>query len=84
MTKIAEWFKLETNRAYVYRAVGAVGAVLMFYGVLGGEDLAVILAALSTLLTTGLAVGNTSTEISFDDDSTEFDSHSAPFNGRSA
>lgn len=52
----------QTTRAYIYRVATAVGALGILYGFISGEELAVWLALVATVLGTGLAAGNTPTK----------------------
>jgi fructose-1,6-bisphosphatase/inositol monophosphatase family enzyme len=51
-------------RAYIYRALVVVGALLVFYGVIGEDELNAWLMAAGTLLVleSGLASANTTTK----------------------
>jgi hypothetical protein len=44
-----KWFTTN-RRAYIYRVVLSVGAVLMFYGILSAEELAVWCGLVATIL----------------------------------
>lgn len=55
----------ESHRAYFYRVAGAIGAVLVIYGLIDGAKLGEILLAVGTILGVGgngLAAVNTSTK----------------------
>lgn len=52
----------EKTRAYIYRCLVAAGTVAVFYGVISSEEAVVLGAAVATILSTGLAAYNTSTE----------------------
>ncbi len=52
----------EHVRAYIYRVLTAVGAVLTFHGVITDTALTVYLSAAATVLGVGLAAANTSTK----------------------
>lgn len=51
----------QNTRAYIYRVAAALGALGILYGFITGEELAVWLALVATVLGTGLAAGNTPT-----------------------
>lgn len=54
--------KLSQNtRAYIYRVALAAGTVAAFYGWLSNEEIAIWGGLAATLLSTGLAAGNTKT-----------------------
>lgn len=52
----------ESTRAYIYRVLVAASTVAVFYGVISGEEAAVLLPAIATILGVGLAALNTSTK----------------------
>jgi hypothetical protein len=51
----------ERTRAYIYRVLTAVGALLVLYGVLSSDELTVWLLLAANVLGTGLAAFNTKT-----------------------
>lgn len=52
----------EATRAYLYRIVLALIPILTAYGVLESADAALYVALAAAVLSTGLAVGNTTTK----------------------
>lgn len=60
MSKIRAWFGLERNRAYLYRVFAAAGVVAASYGVVSGEDVALLSGLVATVF--ALPAANTSTK----------------------
>lgn len=52
----------EATRAYIYRVLVAVLPILVAYGVVGEQDVALWLALAAAVLSTGMAAANTSTK----------------------
>lgn len=48
-------------RAYIYRVLSVLAPIAIFYGVISGEEAALFLTALATILGVGLAAANTPT-----------------------
>ena len=55
------WFQNETNRAWLYRVLLAVSALVVGYGLITDEQAVLWLAVAAAVLGNGLAVKHTST-----------------------
>lgn len=62
MTKFLEALKRESVRAYIYRGLLGSAPVAVAYGLVSGEEAALLVGAAAAWLGVGLAARNTSTE----------------------
>lgn len=65
MSTVVDWFRDQTHRAYVYRVLNALSALLVVAGVATDGSVQLAMFVASTILGvsgTGLATGNTSTK----------------------
>ena len=63
MKKALAWIKVEKNRAYVYRGLLGTAPVAVGYGLVSGEEAALLLGAAAAWLGVGLATAHTSTAV---------------------
>lgn len=56
MDNVFEWFSVAKHRKYLYRAANGLTAALVVYGLMSGEQAAVLLVAVNAVL--GLADAN--------------------------
>ena len=61
MNAVAAWFAVESHRGWLYRVSLAVGLIVVGYGLMSGEQLALWTGLVGTLLS-ALPAGNTSTK----------------------
>lgn len=57
--RVAAWFAVERNRAYLYRVLVALGPLAVTYGLLSEEEVALWLAVAAQTLGVGLAARHT-------------------------
>lgn len=62
MNKLINALKRESVRAYIYRGLVGTAPVVVAYGLVSGEEAALIVGAAAAWLGVGLAAKNTSTE----------------------
>ena len=62
MTRLLGWFRVERNRAFLYRGLLGTAPLVIVYGVATEEEVAVVLGAAAAWLGVGLATANTTTK----------------------